>query len=104
MEQAHETVAVCYLLHDLHRDLVLIAGCIGITVNGRHFMLGRRHLIVLGLGEDAQLPQLVVEILHKGGDSGTDRAKIVILQLLSSGRFGAKKRPAGHDQIFALLV
>ena len=104
MEQAHKTMAVRDLLHDLHRDLVLITGCVGITVNRRHFMLGRRHLVVLGLGEDAQLPELIVQILHKGGNSGADRAKIVILKFLSSGRLGAKERSACHDQVFALLV
>ena len=92
------------LLHDLHRDLVLVAGGVGIAVDRRHFVLGGCCFVVLGLGEDAEFPQLVVQVLHKCGNSGADRAKIVILQLLSSGRFSAKERSSRHDQIFALLV
>ena len=104
MEQADQTVPVGDLLHDLHCDLVLVAGRVGVAVNRRHFVLGGRHFIVLGLGEHPELPELVVEVLHIGGDSWPDRAKIVILQLLSSGRLGSEERPSGHDQVFPLGI
>ena len=32
---------------------------------GRHLVLARRYLVVLGLGEDTQLPQFLVKILHE---------------------------------------
>ena len=92
------------LFHDLHCDLVLVAGGVRVAVDGRHLVLGGGHLVVLSLGQDAELPQLIVEVLHIGGHAGSDRAKIVILQLLSPGRLCTKEGSAGHDQVFTLVV
>ena len=104
MQKADQPMPVGDLLHDLHCDLVLVAGGVGVAVDRGHFVLGRGHLVVFGLGEDAELPQFIVQILHISGNSGSDRAKIVILQFLSSGGLGAKQRSAGHDQVFTLIV
>ena len=70
VQQTVETVAVGDSLHEFHRKLVLIAGRIGIRVDRCHLMLGGRNLIVLGLGENADAPELLVEIRHKGGHTG----------------------------------
>ena len=35
-------------------------------------------LVVLGLGRDAQLPQLHIQFLHESGDLRTDHAKVVL--------------------------
>ena len=104
MEKAHKSVAVGYLFHDLHGDLVLVAGHVGVCVDRRHFVLGGSDLIVLGLGQDTQLPELIVQVLHVGLDAGADRSVVVIFQLLSPGRFCAEESAAGHDQILALLI
>ena len=102
MEEAHQAVAVRHLLHHLHGDLVVVAGGVGIGVDGGHLVLGGGHLVMLGLGEDAQRPQCLVQVLHIGGHTGLDGAEVVVLQLLAPGGLGAEQGPAGHLQILAL--
>ena len=46
VQQAHEAVAVCDLLHDLHRDLVLIAGGVRVGEYRGHLVLCRSDLVV----------------------------------------------------------
>ena len=53
MQKADQIVAVRYLFHQLHDDLILIAGTVGQREDRRELMLARRHLIVLRLGGDA---------------------------------------------------
>ena len=48
-------------------------------------MLAGSYFVVLGLGGDAQLPQLFVQLLHESGDLGADDAEVVLLQLLTLG-------------------
>ena len=67
-------------------------------------MLSGGYLIVLRFGQDTQLPQLSVQLLHEGGDTGLDGAKVVIVQLLPLGGLGAEQGPAGIDQVLALLI
>ena len=104
VEQAHHAMLGGHPLHDLHGQLVLVGGAVGGGIDGGKLVLGGSHLIVLRLGEDAQLPQLGVQFLHKGGDAGLDGAEVVVVQLLPLGGLGAEQRPAGVDQIPALLV
>ena len=47
-------------LKKLHRELVVVGGDVDGIVEGRQLMLGGRDLVVLGLGHDAELPQLAV--------------------------------------------
>ena len=49
VQQTYQIVALGHLLHGFHHQLVLVVGRVGIGVNGGHLMLGRGHLIVLGL-------------------------------------------------------
>ena len=67
-------------------------------------MLGGRHLVVLCLGEDAELPQLLVQVAHIVGNAGFDGAKVVVVQLLTLGRLCAEQCSAGQLQILALLI
>ena len=59
---------------------------------------------MLGLGGHAQLPQLLVHLVHVGADALADHAEVVVLQLLALGRHRAEQGPAGVDQILALHV
>ena len=104
VEQAHHAVLGGHPLHDLHGQLVLVGGAVGGGIDGGKLVLGRRYLVVLCFGQDAQLPQLGVQLLHKGGYPGLDGAEIVVVQLLSLGGLGAEQRSAGVDQIPALLI
>ena len=104
MQQAVHAVAIGHLLHDLHGQLVLVGGDVGGAENGGQLMLGRGHLVVLGFGQDAQLPQLLVQLLHESGNTGAEGAEIVIVQLLPLGGTGAEQSAAGIEQILALIV
>ena len=70
MEQAHQIVLGSALLHDLHDQLVVVAVGIGIGVHRGHFVLTGGHFVVLGLGQNAQPPELFVQVLHKGRNTG----------------------------------
>ena len=104
MEQADEAVLVGHLLHDLHGQLVVVAGGVGVGENGGHLMLRGGHLVVLGLGEDTQRPQSLVQLLHVSGDPGLDGAEVMVLQLLAAGGLGAEQGPAGHAQVLTLVI
>ena len=104
MQQADQAVPGCDLLHDLHGQLVVVGRDIGGRIDGSQFVLGRRHFVMLCLGQNAQLPELFVQVFHKGRDAGLDHAEIVIIQLLALGRPGAEQGPAGEAQIGALFI
>ena len=104
VQQTGQAVLPRHLFHDLHGKLVVIGGYVGGGVNGGQLMLGRSDLVVLGLGQDPQLPQLLVQILHIGLDPGLDGAEIVVVQLLPLGRHGAEQSPAGIYQVLAFEV
>ena len=82
----------------------MVGGNIRSGEDRRHLVLRGRDLVVLGLGVDAQLPELLIQILHERLDARADRAEVVILELLALGRHRAEERAAGQDQIRALLV
>ena len=102
MKAADKAVTESDLLHDLHGKLILVVGGVRVGVDGGHLMLRGRDLVVLRLGQDAELPQLLVQILHIRRDTRTDGAEIMIVQLLTLGRLRAEERPAAQAQILAL--
>ena len=104
MEQTHHVMLVGDLLHDLHGELVVVAGGVGIGVHRGHLVLGGGHLVVLGLAVDAQGPEIFVQVLHVGRHPGTDGAVIVVIQLLTAGGLGAEEGAAGHPQVLPLAV
>ena len=104
MEQTHHVMLVGDLLHDLHGELVVVAGGVSVGIHRGHLMLGRGHLVVLGLAVDAQRPEIFVQILHIGRHTGTDSAVVMVVQLLTAGRLGAEQGTAGHPQILPLVV
>ena len=67
-------------------------------------MLCRRDLVVLCLRENAELPELFVQLLHERGDARLDRAEIVVLKLLTLRGACAEQRAAREDQVGALVV
>ncbi len=66
--------------------MIVVHGDIRLVVDRGDLMLGRSHLIVLGLRRHAQLPQLFVDVLHVGRDPLADRPEIMIVQLLAFWR------------------
>ena len=104
LEQAHQTVLGGHLLHDLHGQLILVGGDVGGGENGRQLVLGGSHFVVLRLGQNAQLPKLLIQIGHVGRHPRLDGAEIVVVQLLPLGRLGSEESPAGVDEVVTLIV
>ena len=102
VQQAHHAVLLRHLFHYFHGQLIMIGGNIDHAVDGRKLMLRGSHLVMLGLGRHAQLPQFAVELMHKGRHTGLDHAVIMIVQLLTLGRLRAVKGAAGIQDIAAL--
>ena len=104
MEQAGEAVAVRHLLQYLHGQLVMVRGDVADLKDRRHLVLGRRHLVVLGLRRNPQLPELRVQVVHEGGDFRLQHAEVMIFHLLALRRGGAQERAAAENQVFSLFV
>ena len=90
MQQAYHVVFPCQLLHELHRYLIMVGGDIGRGVYRRELMLRGSNLVVLGLCKNAELPELLVELLHERRDAGLYCAVVVVVQLLTLGRHHAE--------------
>ena len=65
VEETLHAVLRGHPLQRLHDDLVVVHRHISLGVDGSQLVLGRRHLIVLGLGCHAHLPQLLIDVLHE---------------------------------------
>ena len=104
MQQAHHVVMSGDLFHDLHRQLVVVGGDVCGAEDRRQLVLCGCDLVVLGLGQHAQLPQFFVQFLHISRHAGLDRAEVMIVQLLTLGRLCAEERAAGVDQIATLFI
>ena len=65
MEQAYKAMSCRDLLHHLHCELVVVCGHIGGRVDRCQLMLCGGNLVVLRLGKDPELPELLVQILHE---------------------------------------
>ena len=59
---------------------------------------------MLGLGVDAELPELFIQVLHVGGHARADGAVVVIVQLLPLRGLGAEERPATHAKVLTLEI
>ena len=104
VEKAGHTVAARHLFQGLHDHLVVIHRQIRLIVDGSQLMLSRGDLVVLSLGSDAQLPQLLVHLFHVSADSLPDSSEIMIFQLLTLGRHGPEQGTPCIDQIFPLQI
>ena len=71
--------------------------------DGRELVLRGGDLVVLGLGEHAEFPQLLVEIGHELRDARLDRAEVMVVHLLSLRRHCAEERAPAEHKILALI-
>ena len=104
VQQTHQIVPGSHLLHDLHGELVVVGGQVGGGIDGRQLMLGGGDLVVLGLRQDAQLPELLVQILHVGRHLGLDDAEVVVVHLLALGGLRTEQGASGQTQIQPLVI
>ena len=102
--QAGKSVVRGHELELLHREEVIVDGERPLLEDRRELVLGGRDLVVLGLDRHAELPELVVDLLHEVVHRGTDGAEVVLLELLALDRLAAKERAAAVDEVGALLV
>ena len=104
MLQAHQAVMAREQAHLLHREQVLVDGAVGVGEDRGQFVLGGRHLVVLGARRHAERPELLVEFLHELVDRRADGAEVVLVELLALARHRAEQRAARHDEVAAALV
>ncbi|MPM80608.1 hypothetical protein SDC9_127658 [bioreactor metagenome] len=103
VQQADEAVLFRHALHDLHGQLVVVRGDIRCGKNRGELVLRRRNLVMLGLGQHAEVPEFLVELVHKGLHTGFDGAEIVIFEFLPLGSAGAEEGAAGEHKVGALV-
>ena len=99
MEQTGQTVPPRYLLHGFHHKLVMVNCNIGRLVNCRQLVLRRSHFVVLGLGGNAQLPELYIQILHISAHTLSDGSEIMVFHLLPLRRLRAEQRPPRINKV-----
>ena len=104
MKQAGQTMTLCHLFHGFHHQLIVIRRQIGFCVNRSQLVLRRSHLVMLGLGRYAQLPQLFIKLLHICADALPDHPVIMVIHFLSLRRHGTKQSSSGVNQIFSLQI
>ena len=59
---------------------------------------------MLGVCENAELPEFIVQLAHKCGDTELDRAVIMVIEFLPFRRTCAKECTSGVDQVLALII
>ena len=104
MEQANQIVLKGDLLHKLHCELVLVGCQVSRCEDRSIFVLCGSDLVVLCLGGDAELPHVLVKILHVACYAILDSSEIVVVKFLSLGSRSAKQRSASEDQVLSLIV
>lgn len=104
MLKAREAIVRCIEAHLLHGEQVLVDGAVGVGEDGRKLVLRGRDFVVLSLGCNAELPQIIVELFHEFIDRGADGTEVVFIELLAFARRCAEERTAGHDQVVAAFV
>ena len=102
--QAHQAMMAREQAHLLHGQQVVVDGAVGVLEDGRQLVLRGSHLVVLRLGGHAELPQLVIELLHELVDRGANGAEVVVVKLLALARRIAEQRAVRQHQVETLLV
>ena len=99
VQEADEAVAVGHVAQRLHDEHVVVDGEVELLEHRRELELRGGHLVVAGLGGDAQAPELALHILHEGEDARLDGAEVVVLQLLVAGGRRAEEGAAALDEV-----
>ena len=69
-------------LHQIHDQLIVVIGQIGILKDGSKLKLVWGNFIVSGFGRYTQLVAFYLQLFQESSNTGGDRAKIMIFQLL----------------------
>ncbi len=104
VQEADEPVLARHLLHDLHRQLLVVGADVRVLEDRRDLVLAGSDLVVPGLDRHAELRQLVLEVHDAGEHALRDRAEVVVVQLVALGRVRAEEGAAGQDQVGTRVV
>ena len=103
MQQANKAMTQSNTFHELHHQLVMVRCYVGSGEDRCQLVLCRSNFVMLGFSKYAQLPQLIVQILHKGKNSLFDNAEVMVVQLLATRRFRTEKGTTGVNQVFTFF-
>ena len=101
VQQADQPVAAGGVLHDLHRQHLVVGADVGVLEDRRDLELVGRDLVVACLDRDSELCQLLLDLEHVGEHPLGDRAEVVVVQLVALGGLGAEQRAPGRHQVGA---
>ena len=104
VQKACQPMPTRHFFHGLHSHLIVIYRHIYLLINRCQLMLSRCHLIMLCLCRNSKHPKLVINIIHIGSYSLSDRTEIMILKLLSLWWHCSKKSPSCIYQILSLQI
>ena len=103
VQEALEAVLLGDVAERVHHQHVVVGREVQLLELRRELELGRSDLVVTGLRRDAELPELLLDVVHEREDAIRNRAEVVIFELLALGGRSAEKRAAGEDEVRALL-
>ena len=102
MKKAAHSMTARHFLENPHHHLVVVRCNVCSLINRSKLMLRRSNLVMLCFCRNTKFPALLVYLFHIGGNSLTNRSKIVIVHLLSLWRHCSKKCPACICKVFSL--
>lgn len=104
MEKDLELMSVGYTVHDIHSQQVVVDCQHGFFEHRCNLELGRSNFVVSCLDRASQSSQFVLAFTNCGQDACGDLAKVVVFQLLVTGRETTNKSTAGDLQVRAESV
>ena len=99
VQQADQPVAAGGVLHDLHRQHLVVGADVRVLEDRRDLELVGRDLVVARLDRHAELRQLELDLEHVGEHALGDRAEVVVVELVALRRLGAEQRAPGGQQV-----
>ncbi len=100
VEKHHEAVPARDFVHQVHHNLVLVVGEVGLAVDRGEFELVRGYFVVAGLERNAEAVSFNLEVAHKRGDAAWYGSEIVVVELLVLGRIVSHQRASGNHQVW----
>ncbi len=104
VQEADHIVFLRNFLHQVHCEMVVVNSDICRGENRRQLVLRGSNFVMLCFRQNAELPKLCVQLIHKCRYAGLDGSKVLILKLLTFWRLVAEQSAAGIDEVFSRLV
>ena len=104
MEQEDQVVLGGNVHAHLHRNLVQVAGNVGDREEGRNFVLGGGHFVVVHVERAANLEQRRLHVVHARFHALRHGREVVEVHLLALGRGRANERAPASSQVWPRQV